>query len=285
MNSEDTKELAKLFASKFIARPDIHAIQRSNGDWNPVEQKFSMDLLLKHMAGDISIGHYMLNADGNVKLFAFDIDFEKANLERQITWPLPSRLDEAAGEWVDFVPGCPRTTWERISEYTLNPWMHDFLVYQLRSCATRLARTVEDLLGVPTCIAYSGHKGLHVYCFTGLISAAEAREAAKIVLDHTGVFQVARGNNFYKGIPRLDVNIDPWPQLSIEIFPKQDAAPSGFGNLMRLPLGHHLAAPAGHPYPRAFFVDQRWGNTQLVERNPLEALTVQNQWAGDPTRV
>jgi hypothetical protein len=283
MNDQDTRELAKLFAGKFIARPDVHAIQRANGDWNPVESKITMDLLLRHIRGEISIGHYMLNREGQVKLFAFDIDLEKSNAERGIFWPVPGRLDEAAGEWVDFTPGDPRQSWESIASGP--EFLRDFFVYQLRSCANRLARTVEDLLGVPTCVAYSGHKGLHVYSFTGLISAAEAREAAKIVLDHLGEFQVARGNNFYKGIPRLDLNIDPWPQLSIEIFPKQDAAPGGYGNLMRLPLGRHLAAPVDHPYPHAFFVDMRQRYGDLIERNPLEALTTQNQWAGDPTRV
>jgi hypothetical protein len=284
MNIEEKKELAKLFASKFIARPDVHAIQWPNGEWRPVQEKFTMDLLLMHLAGEISIGHYMLNPEGNVKLFAFDIDLEKANAERGIYWPIPGRLDDEAGEWVDFTPGDPRLSWESLGSSP--EFLRDFLVYQLRSCAARIARTVEELLGVSTCISYSGHKGLHVYCFTGLISAAEAREAAKIVLDHTGVFQVARGNNFYKGIPRLNSDIDPWPQLSIEIFPKQESvSPSGFGNLMRLPLGRHLRAHKDHPYPNAFFIDPRWGYSKLVERNALEALTTENQWAGDPTRV
>lgn len=284
MDTEQARRVARLFAMRIINRPDVYAIQRANGDWNPVEQPITMDLLLRHIAGEVSIGHYMLGRDGNVKLFAFDIDLEKANAEREIFWPVPTRLDDAAGEWVDFQPGDPRRAWE-LATTADGDWLRDFFVYQLRSCANRIARTVEELLGVPTCISYSGHKGLHVYCFSGLISATEAREAAKIVLDHTSLFAVARGNNFYKGIPRLDPNIDPWPQLSVEIFPKQDTAPGGFGNLMRLPLGRHLAAQPGHPYPNAFFVDPRWGHTQLVERNPLEALTVENQWLGDPTRV
>ncbi len=281
MDQVTGREIAKLLASKLIARPDVHAVQRPNGEWYPVEQPINMGLLLGHITGSQSIGHYLLNKDHQVKFFAFDIDLEKANPERNIFWPMPTRLDPDAGEWVDFKPGNPRWTWEGTTNLAGN-WLHDFLAYQLRSCANRIMRASKELFpDFPVIPAYSGHKGLHIYVLTGLIPAAEAREAAQIVLDHTGVFQVARGNNFYKGIPRLDLNIDPWPQLSVEVFPKQSTTDNkGFGNLMRLPLGRHLVANPAHPYPNAFFMDGRVRHTELTERDPIEALNSTDPWVG-----
>lgn len=278
------KEVAKLFAKHFIARPDVHAQQRANGDWFPVESPISMPLLLSHLSGGWSLGHYLLNRDNQVKFLAFDIDLEKANPERNIWWPMPRDYNEDAGEWIDFRDGNPRGAWETLQHAP--DWLKKFLTYQLLSCATRIMRSAQDLFPqFPVVPAYSGHKGLHIYVLTGLIQASDAREAAQIILDHTGVFQLSRGNNFYKGIPRLDQNIDPWPQLSVEIFPKQSAVDNkGYGNLMRLPLGRHLVASPDHPYPRAFFLDARRRYTELAERDPIEALTATDPWAGVPPR-
>ncbi len=71
------QELAKLFASKFIARPDVFAEQFPDGAWAPRRQRLGMSDLLAHIRGERSLGHYMLNQASECKLFAFDIDLEK----------------------------------------------------------------------------------------------------------------------------------------------------------------------------------------------------------------
>ncbi len=241
-----------------------------------------MKALLDHLSGGWSIGHYMLNAEGKTKLFAFDIDLEKANPERGIWWPMPRGVNANTDDWDNYDAGDPRKTWEEIN--TQPDWMERFIIWQLRRCAQILVRSIEELIPeVRIAVAYSGHKGLHVYGFTGLMSASEAREAASFVLDNTGRFQVSRGKNFFKHVPTWqgDSNVAAMPQISVEIFPKQDNLNSEkqMGNLMRLPLGRNLAAPLNHPH-QAKFIDIRHGLLTLTERPALEALTVESQWSG-----
>lgn len=238
--------------------------------------------LLAHLRGEQSLGHYMVNENNNVKLFAFDIDLQKANPEKNILWPVPTEFDEEAGDWTKFKMGDPRAEWKDISFYP--PWLHDFYTYQMIGCAKVLARSIVDTLGIPVAVAYSGHKGVHVYGFTGLCPAEEAREAASIALDATGQFRPWRGNNFFVGTAQAahDDIIAGWPQLSIEIFPKQSAVGAGgYGNLMRLPLGRNLLKGPANPHEAKFinlcYTHGKWG---MQERDPIEALTIEDQWAG-----
>lgn len=287
--ADDSRQLAKLFASKFIARPEVKAFQRANGDWYPDETPITMPDLLAHLSGERSMGHYMLSSKSEVKLFAFDIDLEKAVPEKGIWWPMPTRVDQVAGDWVDFQPDNPRILWESLDAWPsdFDPPINtqctqDFLIFQMRTCAMLLATSIRELLEIPVAVAYSGHKGLHVYGFTGLVSATEAREAASIILDHAG-FELVRGRNFYKKKAEGDPNILSLPQLSIEAFPKQTSLENkGFGNLMRLPLGRNLLAGTSHPHQAKFLDFRPTGRyTELIERNPLEALTVDDPWAGE----
>lgn len=281
MDEADSRAIAKLFASKFIARPGVKARQLSNGEWRPDDSPFGMKDLLDHIEGRASLGHYMVNENNKVKLFAFDIDLQKANREKNILWPIPSKYDEEAGDWTEFGRGDPRYLWDNIS--TMPKWLHDFFVYQMMGCAKLLSRTIKDVLDIPTAVTYSGHKGMHVYGFTGLISAEEAREAASIVMEATESFEPWRGSNFFVGKnPGYDENVLGWPQLSVEIFPKQGSlSPGGYGNLMRLPLGRNMLRNANNPH-EAKFIDLRYmhGSWGMPERNPVEALTIDDQLAG-----
>lgn len=284
MDEDVARQIAKLFASKFIARPDIKAFQRPNGEWYPEESPITMPDLLAHLSGQRTMGHYLLSRKSEVKLFAFDIDLEKADIEKEIYWPMPTGYDEDAGEWTGFIDGNPRVTWEHIDEYTLCPWMKDFLEYQMWYVASRLCKAIDETLKIPYAVTYSGHKGLHVYGFTGLCSAEEARDGAEIVLDHAGIFEPARGKNFFKHKRGPDYNTSSCPQVTVELFPKQthlDPGQKGFGNLMRLPLGVNLLKRTEHPHAAKFIDLRHRGNGQyLSERNPIEALTVEDQLAG-----
>jgi len=108
---------------------------------------------------------------------------------------------------------------------------------------------------------------LHVYAFTGLISASEARIGAELVLECLGDVHVYKGKNFY----RTD---DPGPgklgsNLSIEIYPKQDETDDkGFGNLMRLPLGRNQKSK-----DPTFFVDMTSALGSLDPIDPMYALS------------
>lgn len=254
--------LAKLYAAKFISRPDVKAIQRSDGSYNPVRSPFTKLDLVNHISGTKTYGHYTVGQDDTTKLFAFDIDFE---VEGQI----PTYEWKPEEEPV-MVPGRPRDEWRKRSS-PLRP----FMKYGLRYISQTLARAAFDVLELPVAIAYSGCKGLHVYCFLPKgTSAHDAREGARLCLKEAGQggggFEQSRGNNFFK-------HTDPeFQMLSVEVFPKQDSmADKDLGNLMRLPLGRNLKSK-----DPTFFVDCHAPMNQLVPAgDPLALLESGNPWA------
>lgn len=255
--------LVNAFASKFISRPDVKAIQRSDGSYNPVRSPFTKPDLLAHLDGTQTYGHYTVGQDDSTKLFAFDIDFE---VEGQI--PTYEWKPEEEPVMVD---GRPREEWRKRSS-PLRP----FMKYGLRHISSVLARAAFDVLQLPVAIAYSGYKGVHVYCFLPKgTPAAEAREGARLCLREagnsaTGIFELSRGNNFFK-------HTNPeFQMLSVEVFPKQDSmVGKDLGNLMRLPLGKNLKSP-----DPTFFVDCHAPMNQLVPvSNPVAVLESGNPWA------
>lgn len=273
MEPEQAKTLAKLFASKFIARPDIMAVQGANGEYRPtrdhetkvITEGFSMQALLDHLSTARTLGHYLSSPDGQVKLFALDIDLE-------IKGELPfTKFGDAYLNWQE----CnPREIW-----MSRQPGpAREVMKYQMRMAAHALARAVDDELGIPVAVSYSGSKGLHVYGFTGLTSSERARKGAQIVLEACN-WDLFRGNNFYRyrpSNPSRDIDqLHALANLSIEVYPKQDSMDGkDLGNLLRLPLGVNLKSPRD----KSFFIDLRAPMTELVPMDPIEALTTTNIW-------
>ena len=276
-------EMATLIAKRFIQRKSAKAIQygddyRPVAKWNPDGTRaflypFMMSDIEDHLSGKATYGHYLLDENDTVKLFAFDID-----LEEKGSWvELPDLSDinynisnEEYDAKIKVHEFNPRLAW-RDRSHPGRRW----LKFQLRSLADKISREIFETLEIPTASAYSGNKGVHVYGFTGTVKASEAREAAEIVLDSIGGFELSKGKNFFK-----TTNQDPYtgyPNLSVEIFPKQESlSGKDLGNLMRLPLGRN--AKSSDP---TFFVDQRRGMFELSPHsNPVELLTSGNPWRG-----
>lgn len=257
--------VANLIAKNFIARPDVKAIQHANGDWSPHTTTGKRDgeripwkrsHIEDHLSGDKTYGHYLLSADSECKLFAFDVDLEKKGVFYYgDEFEFSAETDDLRGEWLN-------------RRFVGRNW----LKLQFKLMAHKLMRAVVEELDLPTVAAYSGGKGVHVYAFTGLISAAEAREGAQIVLDSLGEFEAVRGENFFK-----HRDTDPekgFPNLSIETFPKQGSLDGkDLGNLMRLPLGRNMKSK-----DPTFFIDMRSPMGQMIPRDPAEALLVGNPW-------
>lgn len=281
MDAENVREIAKLFASKFIARSDIKAIQRNNGDYNPVGSPFTMADMLAHIEGQQTYGHYLLNTDNKCKLFVFDIDLDKPDTDKDgnVTVPryVPSEVD-ADGWWTNFVPGNPREIWldrSRILE-------RNYFKFLLRQMAGKLAKTIHEQLEIQTAVAYTGAKGVHVYGFTGLMDAKDVRDGAQIILDELDLFVPVRGQHFVK---HKDVEVNGKTDymgslhgLTVEIFPKQVTLDGkSHGNLCRLPLGRNKK----NPKDPTFFMDLRgnFGEQGFMVRDPLDALTTTDQWA------
>lgn len=289
VTKEENIQIAKLFAAKMISRPDIRAVQLPNGEYRPQRgEPFKLPDLLAHLAGEKTYGHYMVNDDDEVKLFAFDIDINKYGrlpLMKNgagvfMNFKSFTKEDEDAGKenmrhhWGSRAPGAAR----------------DFLKLKMRVLGNQLASAIHKELEIPTAVAYSGNKGVHVYGFTGKTTATLARQGAAIVLNslvhsNLGYWSVTRGNNFYSYNPpdvegdsataNPDLNFE---QFGLEVFPKQDSVggkEKGLGNLLRLPLGINHHSPKKD---KAFFLDLRTALTEFKPRDAVEALTTDNQW-------
>lgn len=281
---EQEKTLAKLFAEKIIARPDLRAVQFDDGHYEPerptgnnprfpVQKGFDLSSLVNHIRGVNSYGHYMINpTDDSVKLFAFDVDLRKPDPQHpELVTRLPgAQLDNHS--WSDWVPGNPREHW-----MSRKPGpARNFLKYQMRFLAHDLMRAITDELEIQAVAAYSGSKGIHVYGFTGRTSASLARKGAVIVLDSLDTWRPSKGNNFYHYQPELDSKRDNpafnFEQFDLEVYPKQDKA-TDTGNLMRLPLGRNKKS--NDP---TFFIDLRTSFNDMAPRDAIEALTTSNPW-------
>lgn len=261
-----TDEIATLLAQKFISRRDAKAIQMSNGDYrlHTADGKregprlgWKMGDIRAHISGERTYGHYILGTDDQCKLFAFDIDLEKTGfVPVGPEWTDFRSIEDLRGEWLN-----------RRSPY------RSWLKYQFRNLGERLARGIHRELEIPTTVAYSGGKGVHVYGFTGLMAAADVREGANIVLEALGEFELAKGQHFYK-----HSDTDPesgFPNLSIEVFPKQQSLDGkDLGNLMRLPLGKNMKST-----DPTFFLDLRAPQGEMQQRDAIEALTATDAWA------
>lgn len=237
-------EIANLLAKMFIARPSARAKQLHNGEYKLDRQGYDGPLrpfnrlaLMDHLNGTETYGHYLIDPEANkCKLFAFDIDFEQKG------W-LPASFDADGVPSKEVVECNPRELW-RHRDIAARAFMKN----QLMHVANLLASTAHKELDLPVAVAYSGYKGVHVYCFTDSVPAEQASEGANIVLELVGA-NLFRGKNFYN-IPGEEALLE---NLSIEVFPKQDSLDGGksFGNLMRLPLGVNRKAPQDP----TFFID------------------------------
>jgi hypothetical protein len=268
------EDQAKLIAKRFIQRRDAKAVQRNDGQYilHTTDGKRESPRLpwrgrdvVDHLERRRSYGHYLVDSDDKCKLFAFDIDLEQ-------TGYLPTRYTFEDGP-SHFRECDPRLVWSGPLTPRCQPWM----IYQFRMIAEKLAGIAQKELEIPTAVAYSGFKGVHVYCFTGPISASDAYDGAKLVLETSGEFELVRGNNFFKH--RDKDPEDGYPNLSIETFPKQGSLDGkDLGNLMRLPLGENRKAHQQAVSP--MFLDFSAPPNEFRPLDLFDALTAADPWAG-----
>lgn len=274
--TEQDVQLAKLFAKMFIARPELKAVQNSDGSYRPLRgEPFKLPDLLTHINGRHTYGHYTTNENDETKLFCFDIDLEQTGM-------LPIQKN-GYGQFLMFKDANPREHWGSRAPGAAR----DFIKLQLKMLANQLMSAINKELEIPTAATYSGSKGVHVYGFTGKTSAQVARDGAKIVLDtlrntEQGYWMLSRGNNFYRyGHDDQTQHNDPSmnaSQFSLEVYPKQDSLEGkekGLGNLLRLPMGVNLKSPKRD---KGFFLDMRGPLTEFAPRDAVDALTVKNPW-------
>lgn len=281
--------LVSLIAKKFIQRRDVFAVQNADGSYMPAREGrdgpyigLQGRFIQAHLSGKRTLGHYMLDGDDMCRMFAFDIDFEKNTYDANdlpiFEGKWPQRPDLAT--WTDSDLAWhqahvihtfdPRAAW-RDRRHPSRGWGK----FQLRMISGMLARSIKATLNLPVAVTYTGNKGIHVYGFTGPLPAEQVQEAAMICLDSLDCFEATRGKVFFKH--KCADPIDGYPNLSIEVFPKQTtvSGKGGFGNLMRLPLGVNRKAPKDP----TFFVDMNAPMSELrPESNPYAVLQSGNPW-------
>ena len=249
----DMKRLARMYAKLFIARQDCKAIQHQGPSgaimYSPVRRDsrdpnsllpWSMQDLIQHISGESTFGHYLLNAESESKIIAFDVD-------------LTSKPFDLIGGKV------PRDEWhDRRSEHRTT------MKTVLKSTAHMIVEAIKEL-DIPWAVAYSGNKGLHVYGFTGKLPASDIRTAGNIIMENELVanhFQRSGNSGFL-----FDSTKDEYAMVTIEMFPKQDKIDgSGFGNLMRLPLGIHRKSPK----EPTMFLDMDLSRTPIGQFTPID---------------
>lgn len=273
-----TDDLAALFAKRFIERRDVKAVQTPSGIYMPVTDHntgarlpWQMSDLRDHLSGRTTYGHYLLGEGDTCRLFALDIDLEKSGEWLNYPRPTPEQWQNIPDDW-DPVPTQhaynPRESWRDRAHPS-----RDWTKFKMRSLAERLSSVIQGELGLPTAVAYSGYKGLHVYGFTGSVPASQAHEAAELTLALAGGFKAYRGKHFFKSIDQSPQR--GYPGLSVEMFPKQSSLDGkDLGNLMRLPLGRNQKS--NDP---TFFVDQRAPLGTLVPHpDPVSLLQSGRPW-------
>lgn len=267
-------DLASLIHEAFVARDDVWARQDLGGGYMPRWEPLTTDLISTHLAHGASVGHYLSNPEGITKVIGLDIDLEPEGVWMQYPQPeeypenLPvDQLDAWMADKVVAHPSRPRYDW-RNRAHPGRAWYKQLL----RTTGEYLATAMEDELGIPTLIAYSGHKGIHVYGFTNGVHVADAKAGAELALMASGryfgaEFAPHRGKNFFKLAGGA-----PWAQsFAVETFPKQDSMEGKkLGNLMRLPLGVNLKSPQDP----TFFVDRSTSYLNLTPHpDPVALLT------------
>lgn len=267
-----SQELIAAVGKRMIQRKDVKARQIADGSYFPVRDRqtsanvpFTLADLNNHFAGTETYGHYLLDANDQCKFFAFDVDLEKTG-----KWVNTLDAWKPDDEPLTVHEFNPREAW-RDRQHLARP----FLKQQMRTIAGLLAGKITQLLQIPCAAAYTGNKGIHVYGFTGVCPAAEAREGARLVLEALGDWEPSRGKAFW-----VNTNDDPqfgFKNFSLEVFPKQDSLDGkDLGNLMRLPLGVNLKAPKDP----TFFIDLTTDLATLApHRNPVALLESGDPWS------
>jgi hypothetical protein len=270
-----TLSLEDLIAKLFIARPDVKAYQAGPGRYvgqyfthiqpgtrnNPVYLPWTRAAINEHLTGSQTFGHYLLSKDSKTKLFAFDIDLDQ--VAELPTIPMP--IFKESGDPDEWLNSFQMNADARAAWLDRSHPARDFIKTSMRSLAHVIQRVIEDELKLPTAVAYTGAKGLHVYGFTGLMPAKEVREAAMLVIEALPI-EAVRGKMMYKWNRQNQEGFAEHEIFTIEVFPKQDelSGEGGFGNLMRLPLGKNQKS--NDP---TFFVDTE--NATLGTLRPIDA--------------
>ena len=74
------------YVELFCHRRDVYAVQKTDGSYFLVRQPITVDLLRRHLGGEVTCGWYALRSDNTVRWVAVDADEEDGLETLQQTW-------------------------------------------------------------------------------------------------------------------------------------------------------------------------------------------------------
>lgn len=211
------EDFIERYLQLFCGREGVHAKQcrfktRKFG-YVPVYEALDKDKLKSHLAGDQTLGIYLVRHDNSARLMVIDLDVGKS-----------------------FLPG-----------YLNNANERKRIKQSLLQVATNLLEIAENA-GLSLLVESSGHKGLHLWAFSDFaVPARHWRLLGKWLVEQL------------YGLP---------VEIQAEVFPKQEVVPeNGLGNLVKLPLGVHLASGQ-----RSLFLDSKNFRPWPMQRDAVESV-------------
>ncbi len=128
------EEFLAEFLRRFAGREGVHALQcrcKSGWGYRPIRKSLDKDLLKRHLAGDQTLGTYLVKRDNSTSLMVFDLDVEGRLATRFEKDPLERRR----------------------------------LLLLLEEEARRLLGNAAEI-GLPLLPEFSGFKGFHLWAFS-----------------------------------------------------------------------------------------------------------------------
>lgn len=92
----------KMKISKFVGRKNAYALQIDNGSYICVNKPITEALLTKHIAGEATIGSYLINELGLIEFGVIDIDCGKDTITNPLEHPVYSFAEVVYGLFPDF---------------------------------------------------------------------------------------------------------------------------------------------------------------------------------------
>lgn len=275
MPDDQERELCDGLSTRFFQRRDVIAVF-ADGHWQPRERPLKGSDLLRHLRGEVALGTYLLDRENRCRFYTIDLDLDKPDPAKGITFSsyrgdidaLSDMLRRPVGAPIDleWVECDPRAEWKDLNS-PLRPW----LVTTMRMLAEGIAHRIHRMQKFPVAVVSSGGKGMHVHVYCGTRPASEARALANKSL--SSWIDPETGDNLFKkqGSFQWKHTLEMYAPITMEVFPKQDTInETGFGNLVRLPLGTHPTTKQ-----RSYFIDLATDPVRhpAAELDPLIALT------------
>lgn len=185
-------EFLSRYLDLFSGREGVHAEQcRYKGNkfgYRPIYDGLDKELIRRHLAGDQTLGIYIVRRDNTARNMVIDLDVNKGFLQAFL-----SHSDDR----------------RRITALLLET-------------AENICSIAQNV-GMELLVESSGYKGLHLWAFSDFpVPARHWRLLGRWLIDEL------------RGMPA---------EIHAEVFPKQEVvAKDGLGNLVKLPLGIHLAS-------------------------------------------